>query len=212
MKRLGGVYLVIDPKRNWEDLLLKLEGALKGGLSIVQIWNHWAENIPAGKKLEFLNRIKAHCSNFDVPVLMHDDWELADQAGLDGVHFDEVPTRFDEVQKALDHKIIGLTVGNDLDKIRWAGKQNISYISFCAVFPSPSVDTCEIVDPGNIRMARKMTDMPIFLSGGIQTGNLKHLNKLEFDGVALISGILDATDPTKAVKEYISMLKSIETA
>ncbi|UOY08087.1 thiamine phosphate synthase [Muricauda sp. SCSIO 64092] len=211
MKRLEGVYLVIDPKRNWESLFQKLDGALKGGLSIVQVWNHWPENIPMEKKLEFLNKIKTYCVSFDVPVLMHDDWELADLAGLEGVHFDEIPNRFGEAQRTLKGKTIGITVGNDLDKIRWAEEQNIDYISFCAVFPSPSVDSCEIVSQKNIRMARTITEMPIFLSGGIQITNLKYLNKLDFDGVAIISGILDGANPAKAVQEYILELQKIKT-
>lgn len=210
MKGLNGVYLVVDPKRNWENLLLKLDKALKGGLNIVQIWNHWAENISMGKKLEFLDKIKKLCANFNVPVLMHEDWELARQTGLDGVHFDEIPIRFNDVQKELNGKIVGLTVGNDLDKIRWAEEQNINYISFCAVFPSSSVDICEIVDQKNIHVARTMTNVSIFLSGGIRTDNLKYLDKLDFDGVAIISGILDATDPTEAVQEYILELQRIK--
>ena len=211
MKGLSGVYLVIDPKRDWEDLLPKLDGALKGGLNIVQVWNHWAENIPMERKLEFLDKIKKLCANFDVPILMHDDWELSDRAGLDGVHFDEVPSMSDPIQKVLDGKIVGLTVGNDLDKIRWANKQSIDYISFCAIFPSSSVDSCEIVDQRNIQEARKLTDMPIFLSGGIRADNLKHLGKLDFDGVAIISGILDAADSARSVQEYILELQKIKT-
>ena len=211
MKKLEGVYLVIDPKRNWESLFQKLDGALKGGLNVVQVWNHWAENIPMEKKLEFLNKIKMLCANFDVPVLMHDDWQLADRAGLYGVHFDEIPSNFEEAQNTLKGRIIGITVGNDLDKIRWANQQGIDYISFCAIFPSSSVDTCEMVDQKNIQMARTIIDVPIFLSGGIRTENLKHLAKLDFSGVAIISGILDAADPAKAVRKYIVDLQKIKT-
>lgn len=206
MSRLGGVYLVIDPTRNREVMLRQLDLALKGGLSIVQIWNHWKEGVSENEKLDFLKELKGLCSQFEVKLIMHEDWQLSMQAGLDGVHFDEIPSDFDEVQAALKNRIIGLTVGNDPARIKWADEQRIGYISFCAVFPTSSVDNCEIVRPESIRAAKEITDMSIFLSGGIKPENLSQLRGLDFDGVAVISGILDASDPSKAVEAYISEL------
>ncbi len=210
MKRLGGVYLVIDPTRNWENLLQQLDLALKGGLHIVQVWNHWTEGISESEKLDFLDKVKKSCFRFNVVVIMHEDWKLAIQSGLNGVHFDEIPNNFSEIREALKDKIIGTTVGNDMKKIKWADEQRITYISFCAIFPSPSVETCEIVKPENIKAARAITDLSIFLSGGIKPENLAQLHGLDFDGVAIISGILDAPNPTEAVESYLSTLHELK--
>ncbi len=199
--------MVIDPKRDWLLLLQKLKAALKGGLSIVQIWNHWDDHVAVASKSEFLGKVKQLCQKFDVPVLMHEDWEMAMDADLDGVHFDEIPTDFDHIAGVLKGKIIGITVSNDLDKIKWADRQKLAYISFCSVFPSSSVDTCEIVRPENIEAARKITDLHIFLSGGMSPENTSHLEGVDFDGVAIISGILDADDPTQAVEDYICAIQ-----
>lgn len=211
MKKLSGVYLVIDPKRDWSTLLGQLKEALQGGLNIVQVWNHWKEDISHQEKTEFLDEVSELCIHFDVPVLMHEDWELALKANLDGVHFDEIPDDFDHIKEALNQKIIGITVSNDLEKIKWADRQKLSYISFCSVFPSSSVDTCEVVRPENIKAARNITDLNIFLSGGIKPENTLQLNKFDFDGVAIISGILDEHDPAKAVKNYIQALQKQKT-
>lgn len=210
MKRLGGVYLVIDPKRNWETLLQQLSLALKGGLHMVQIWNHWDEGISEDEKSDFLYELRKLCFEFDVAAIMHEDWRLAVQYGLNGVHFDQIPTNFNEVRVALKNKFIGLTVSNDLNQIRWADEQRISYISFCAVFPSSSVESCEIVNPETIKAARSITDLSIFLSGGIRPENISRLRGLKFDGVAVISGILDASNPTSVVESYISALNRQE--
>ncbi len=210
MNRLEGVYLVIDPKRNWKTLLRQLDLALQGGVHIVQIWNHWAEGVAQNEKLDFLNKVKKTCSKFNVSVLMHEDWKLAVQSGLNGVHFDETPNNFIEIRAALKGKIIGATVGNDMEKIKWADEQKLTYISFCAVFPSSSVETCEIVKPENIKAARVITDLSIFLSGGIKPENLRQLHGLDFDGVAIISGILDAPDPTMAVESYLLALQRLK--
>lgn len=212
MKPLDGVYLVIDPKQEWNSLLDKLHSALRGGINIVQIWNHWQPDLQQHSKLQFVKEVKALAGQFGVPVLMHDDWELAQDADLEGVHFDQVPDRFDLIKDALATRHIGLTVGNDLNLIAWAEEQSLSYISFCAVFPSPSVSSCEIVDQENIRKARKITRLPIFLSGGIRPENLVRLKHLSFDGIAIISGVLSAESPEEAVKQYLEKLKEFEIA
>lgn len=210
MRKLEGIYLVIDPKRNWENLLLQLESALKGGLNIVQVWNHWEEGITEIQKTDFLKKIKKLTAGFHAPVFMHDDWKLALKVDFDGVHFDDIPDDYNAIGKRLAQKIIGITVGNHPDKLKWAEEHKIDYISFCAVFPSSSVDTCEIVDQKNIKAARSLINVPIFLSGGISTENIQRLKGLNFDGVAIISGILDAPNPADAVRKYKQELQRIK--
>ena len=209
MKKLQGIYLVMDPKGAKEILLQKLKAALEGGISILQVWNHWHGDVTQHEKKTFIEEVKLRCDQFDVPVLMHDDWKLALESNLSGVHFDEAPNDFDEVKKALESMHIGLTVGNDLEKIAWAEKHQLSYSSFCAMFPSSSVDTCEIVDAKTVLEAQKITTLPIFLSGGITAQNLKKLSAISFSGVAIISGILNSADPKRSTIEYQEELKNL---
>ncbi|WP_168797655.1 thiamine phosphate synthase [Neolewinella litorea] len=210
MKRPHGVYLVVDPKRDWPELLRQLARALEGGLGLVQVWDHWTEGISRKQQLDFLGEVAARCGEYGVPVLMHEDWALALEAELQGVHFDEIPADLATIRTALGGKIIGVTVGNDPVKIKRAGELGADYISFCAVFPSSSVGSCEIVRPENIRAARTVTDVAIFVSGGIRPGNLSRLAGLDFDGVAVISGILDAADPAAAVNAYHLALQKLK--
>ncbi|MEQ8470318.1 MAG: thiamine phosphate synthase [Marinoscillum sp.] len=209
MKKLSGVYLVIDPSMK-SDLFLKLTQALKGGLGLIQIWNNWPPDTQFAEKQLTIERIRELAHENKVPVLMHEDWRIAIQLGLDGVHFDEVPKDWQLIREHLDGKIIGLTAGNDLKRIRWAHEQKLAYVSFCAMFPSPSVSSCEIVTPSAVREARQITDMPLFLSGGIQPDKLEELKSLDFQGVAVISGIMSANDPEQAVKIYIEQMKKFQ--
>jgi len=206
MKPLAGIYLVIDPKQPWESLFQKLQMALEGGINIVQVWNHWPKHTTEDQKLEFIKSVKSLTDAYEVPVLMHDDWQLAQRANMDGVHFDDPP----EQLSMINLPYIGITVGNDLERIQWAAANIVSYISFCAIFPSPSVATCDIVDQDKIKQAREIIDCSIFLSGGLTHNNLDQLRDLPFDGIAVISGILNAESPKKAVKDYIEKLEAIK--
>lgn len=207
MKKLAGLYLVIDPSQEQESLLNKLQAALKGGIDIVQIWDHWPKDQSKEAKLEFIKRAKALTKDFQVPLLMNQDWSLALETRLDGIHFDQLPNDFPTIQPKLKDQYIGLTVTNNMEAVQMAEQNSLSYISFCSVFPSPSVDSCDIVQPDSIRKAKEISNMPIFLSGGINQENLGQLKALPFNGIAVISGILNEADPEAAAKKYKEKLQ-----
>lgn len=206
---LRGVYLVINPAMK-DPLIEKLSKALAGGLGLVQIWNNWPNGLEKAAKKMLIDNIKQLCQEYHVPILMHDDWQMALEMNLDGVHFDELPANWQEVLALLRHKIVGVTVGNDIDRIHQLKNMGLSYLSFCALFPSPSVSSCEIVTPEVIQKTRQVTDLPLFLSGGIRPDNLEQLKQLDFQGVAVISGIMSADDPKQRVAQYHTILKRIQ--
>ncbi len=91
-----------------------------------------------------------------------------------------------------------------------AADNGVDYISFCAMFPSPSAGVCEIVMKETVIQARQLTSLPIFLSGGITLNNIDELTSTGMNGIAVISAIIKADDPqtaTKAFKEKLATLK-----
>jgi thiamine-phosphate pyrophosphorylase len=48
--------------------------------------------------------------------------------------------------------------------------------------------------------------MPIYLAGGIQLSNLHQLEDLDFDGIALVSGIMSSINPAEAARQYSTQL------
>jgi thiamine-phosphate pyrophosphorylase len=147
-------------------------------------------------------------ANFDVPVLINEEWKYLKTTPLDGVHFDTVPKELAQIEEEVGRDFIaGITCGNDLDVVRWADENGLDYISFCAMFPSPSVGSCEIVRPETVKKARDITSLPLFLSGGITPDNMDEFEGLDFNGVAVISGILKDENPRKKASDYKQELK-----
>ena len=204
---LQGLYLVVDPCI--PQVLPKLEQAIKGGINILQIWDHWQ---PGHQKEEFIHTVCEMAHRHDIPVLIHEAWEWLKCTPVDGVHFDQIPANWEAIKQEIDEsRIVGLTCGNDLEKVRLATERQFSYISFCAMFPSESAGSCEIVRPETILKAREITSMPIFVSGGIDHGNLDRVLPLGVDGVAVISGILKAWNPSIAAYKYQQVLAGFES-
>ncbi len=202
----GGLYLVVDPSMPLDNLINKIESALKGGVDVLQIWNHW---LGESDKLVIIKAIVALGHQFGVPVMINDNIDLFVVTELDGIHFDNIPENFEELKLHLKpNAIIGLTCGNNFDKIQWAIDHELDYISFCSVFPSSSVNTCDLVDKAIIYKTRASTKMPIFLSGGINLENINDLKDTQMNGIAVVSGIMSANDPEEKSRQYKQALKN----
>ena len=192
--KLKGVYLVLDPAEGFEALEQRLLNILKGGIGALQIWDHWR---PDQDKPGFLYQLMAVTRG--VPLFVNNHLELACLPGIDGVHFDREEDLPDP--ECTFNKMIGLTVNAPAD---WGAlrKRGVDYISFCAMYPSSSVDTCALVSPDVVREACRHFEGSVFASGGITLENAGEVAGLGVSGIALISALLSAEDPLETTKKF----------
>ncbi len=200
----GGVYLVVDPSMEENILLQKLRQALHEKIVAVQIW----DNFQAEQKvLLLIDKICALCHAKKVPVFINNRWEVLADAAVDGVHFDVIPEDITGIRGKIKKKFLsGLTCNNDLKCLEWAEKQQFDYISFCSIFPSSTSNSCDLVELDTIRKAKERSSLPIFLAGGISPENIEKLKHLKYEGIAVVSGIMNTDDPGEAVRNYLKKL------
>lgn len=202
----GGIYLVINPSMRRIELLNRLEEVLQAGVAIVQIWDNWE---PLINRQDVIMEVCNLCHRHHVPVLINNSWELLSSFPLDGVHFDAIPDDYAQIQQYIKQDyLVGITCNNDLSLVDWADKNKLDYISFCSIFPSSTSTSCELVSFDKIQEARRMTSLPLFLAGGIQLSNMSLLNELDYDGVAIISGIMSSENPAQVTKQYLETLRN----
>lgn len=199
-----GVYLVIDPSMEEEILLKRLKQALQEKIVAVQIW----DNFQAEQEVLLLvDKVCELCHARAVPVFINNRWELLADTNLDGVHFDEIPEDITGVRQKVGKQFLsGLTCNNDLKWVEWAEDNEFDYISFCSVFPSTTSNSCELVEFETIRKAKEKYSLPVFLAGGISPENIKKLKDLSYEGIAVISGIMNTDKPREAIQNYTKKL------
>jgi thiamine-phosphate pyrophosphorylase len=213
MKIKGGLYFVVDinsVKKLGEGKVLEIvEKAIEGGVDVIQIWAQREEwELEFEKLCEIIRKIIEVAHKKEVPVLIANDLELCALVNADGVHLDGYEIPNESVAKIKSKigfgKIVGVTCGNDVRKIEWARENAVDYISFCSVFPSSSVDSCEIVPLEMIGKAKEILGegVPVFASGGITVENVDDVLKAGADGVAVVSGIMKADDPRQASENF----------
>lgn len=198
-EKLSGLYLVADLSFPEEKLLDAVGKAIRGGVQIVQIWN-------AGKVTENILRVgkKIHSkvAEVGIPLIVSNNLDLAKELGASGIHLDDFHTP-DDARKLLGaNAIVGYTCGNDQALVRKAENFGADYISFCAVFPSPSVQSCEIVPLESVRQAKEIVSIPVFASGGITLENAHLVLEVGADGLAIASSILRAEDPEADARAF----------
>jgi thiamine-phosphate pyrophosphorylase len=203
MKNLRGLYLVVDTTIPEEKLFPVIEQALEGGVDILQLWGTWKDQ---GEALRLGRRIHSLARKHQATLLIADDVDLCGALDADGVHFDgyALPRRLPaDVRKEIGtDKIIGVTCGNNKEKLLWAEENGADYISFCSMFPSSSVDSCELVPLEMVREAKRMLSIPVFASGGITFENIDQVLEAGADGIAVVSAILKAAQPRAVAQQF----------
>ena len=201
----GGLYLVVDPVIELNELLPRMEKAIQGGIDVIQVWNNWRNG---QDKAQLVEAICSVAHRHDLPVIINEEWELMLRTPVDGVHFDSIPADLGMIRQKVGRPFLcGITCGNGLSRVQWADENALTYISFCSIFPSPSAGECEIVKKETIQQARQMTSLPIFLAGGITLENIQELADTGMNGIALISAIMNADDPQSATVAFRKHLK-----
>lgn len=196
----GGIYLVIDPAMARDLLIQKLDTALHSGrLCAVQLWDNWSQVTTSHQDL--IEDIRTRCHRHEVVLLLNNRWDWLSNKDLDGVHFDTLPDDLAMIRTKVGRDfIIGLTLGNDLELLSDTKNIPIDYLSFCSMFPSSSASNCEIVRPEVVLQAKRQVSCPIFLAGGINSQTVSSLKPLNFEGLAIISGIMSEDDPKSATE------------
>lgn len=200
-----GIYLIIDPSMNEEILFGKLNIILKEKISAIQVWDNFNkdQNIE-----ELLLNIHEKASLKNIPIIINNRWELLKQIPLNGIHFDEIPDDLNKIKEEINRDfIIGITCNNELSTIEYAEKHQFDYISFCSMFPSKTANSCELVNFETVEKAKSIFSGKIFLAGGIDLNNIKNLDVLKYDGIAVVSGIMNAENPSGTIKSYHQKIK-----
>ena len=157
------------------------------------------------KKLVIGRKIQKICKKFKVKFLINDDVYLAKKLNADGCHLGQQDMKIKEARKLIGKKIIGVTCHNSIKLAKNAIKNKADYLAFGAFNPSKTKKVKYKASISLLKKARKITNTPIVVIGGINFNNYKNLllNKANF---LAISGYIwenKKLKPKNAIKKLI---------
>jgi thiamine-phosphate pyrophosphorylase len=185
-------------------LALRAAAAVFGGATMIQLR---LKEESARSLVEIARTILAMVP--DVPLVVNDRADVALAAGAAGVH-----VGVDDLAPALLRRvappgfIIGVSVGRDDEVARAAGAD---YVGIGPVYPTGSkTDAGAAIGAARFAELAKRCALPAVAIGGITSGRVPDVMQVGAAGVAVISALFGASDPTLAARALRSALDASE--
>ena len=156
------------------------------------------------QKLIIGKKIKKICKNFNVKFLINDDVFLTKKLNADGCHLGQKDMNALDARKIIGNKIIGVTCHNSIKLGKVALLKKADYLAFGAFNFSKTKKVKYKASINTLKKAKKITNKPIVVIGGINSDNYRKLllNKANF---LAISGYIwknKENKPIEAIKKF----------
>ena len=200
--RQCNLYLVTSPT---ENLLAIVEAALKGGLGLVQYRDKDTDDGLRWQRAKDLRRL---CTEYGALFLVNDRVDLALSVQADGVHLGQQDLPIAVARKLLGpNKIIGRSTTNPQEMAQ-AIAEGADYIGVGPVYTTPTKAGKKPAGLEYVQYATANSPVPWFAIGGIDGKNLSEVTQAGATQVAIVRGIMEATDPEQVTGKLIALVNS----
>lgn len=194
------LYLVTSPS---EKLLAIVEGALQGGLTMVQYRDKNADDIT---KLTTAQQLCQLCHRYGALFLVNDRVDIAIAVDADGVHLGQTDVPISLARQLMGPQaIIGRSTTNKKEMQR-ALDERADYLGVGPIYQTPTKAGKTAVGLEYLRYAAKNSPVPWFAIGGIDMQNFDEVLGAGAKRVSVVRAIMQAEQPTLVVQYFISQL------
>ena len=198
-----GLYAITNGPR--PDLLGVVAQALAGGARLLQYLD---EKPGDARRHTEAAAIVPLCRQHAVPLIIHEDVALAQAVGADGVHLAYSVDAIRAARECLGPAaIIGVACRDSLADARSAAQAGASYVSFGAMYPSPTRPQATIAPVDLLRQSAALGVARVAI-GGITPDNAALLIEAGADYVASISSLFAAPDVRGAAQRFARLFPS----
>ncbi len=202
----AGLYAITPDKLSTDRLLKAVTLAIQGGISVLQYRDK--SRSPAARA-HLAVELASLCHHHNVPLIINDDAELAQQCDADGVHLGRGDASLKSARQRLGAEaIIGVSCYDSLKRAEQAQREGANYIAFGRFFPSRSKAQATQAPVELLAAARPYIQLPVVAIGGITSKNGAQLKRNGADLLAVIDAVLGQADPKAAAREFMPLFDS----
>lgn len=202
------VYFVLDPSLCAErDVLDIARAALTGGVTMVQYRD---KAFPSAFTLQTVKRLLELCRKFDVPLLVNDYVDIAQEAGVDGVHLGQGDMTPQKARRLLGEQFIIGQTAYTRDQIEAVDPDVVDYIGTGPFYETQTKKGKPVLgqnDGAAFRELVALSPVPVVGIGGITPVNAAAVMEAGAGGVAMMRAISQARDPAQAAQDFVRTIK-----
>ena len=204
------LYFITDSTPyNEEEFLERVEKALSGGVTIMQL----REKDRTTREYIFLaEKVHSIAQKYKVPLIIDDRADVALAVGAEGVHLGQSDMPIDTARKIVgDKMIIGATT-KTVEQALEACKNGADYLGVGAIYPTTTKVKTVLTSVDTLKDIVKAVSVPVNAIGGLNKDNIDVLKGSGISGICAVSAIMKADDPQTAARElkqaFLSMHNS----
>lgn len=201
------LYFITDSTGLDEEVFLqKIESALKGGVTLLQIRE---KEKSTREYIELANKVHSITKKYNVPLIVDDRLDVAMAIDAEGVHLGQSDMPIKTARKLFgEDKIIGATT-KTVEQAKEAYEQSADYLGVGAIYPTTTKVVTILTSTETLNDICNAVPIPVNAIGGLNKNNIDVLKGIPISGVCAVSAIMKAECPEKAAKElketFISM-------
>jgi thiamine-phosphate pyrophosphorylase len=203
----GDLYVVTDRQlTGGRPLRLVVEAALRGGARAVQLRE---KDLPPRELYPLAVEMRQLTQAYGARLLINDRVDVALAVNADGVHLTTTSLPASIARRVLGPgRLIGVSTHTCAEAQAAVG-EGADFLVFGPVFFTPSKALYgQPVGLEALRAVRAVVKAPILAIGGIKPTNLDQVLAVGADGIAVISAIISAEDPTAATQNLLAALRT----
>lgn len=202
------LYFITDSTNyNEEEFLVRVEQALKGGVTLIQLREKektTREYIKLAKKVHNITK------KYNVPLIIDDRVDVALATDAEGVHLGQSDMPVFMARKLMgDDKIIGATT-KTVPQAKEACEQGADYLGVGAIYPTTTKVKTIITSTDTLKDICTSVTIPVNAIGGLNKNNIDILKGIPIDGICVVSAIMKAQNPKSAAEELMERLGELK--
>ena len=181
-----------------EEFLKRIEGALQGGATILQLRE---KEKTTREYLKLAEKVHQLTKKYQVPLVIDDRLDVAMAVDAEGVHLGQSDLPIGIARKLFGAgKIIGATA-KTVEQAKEAYEQGADYLGVGAIYPTTTKVKTILTSTETLQDICNAVPIPVNAIGGLQAENIDVLQNIPIAGICVVSAVMKADNPKKAAEE-----------
>jgi len=176
---------------------------IEGDVDLIQVR---AKRQPFDEIVHLARALHEITSEVGIPLIVNDYAEVAAKVSVEGIHLGQDDDSIAHARKKAGCDILVGKSTHSLEQAIAAEREGADYIGFGPIFATPTKPDYQPIGLTGIKRVQNEVTVPMFCIGGIKIDNLGQVIAAGAQRIAIVSGLLKATDVAKYARACKALL------